>query len=142
MQPPNRDQSHIGLEEPTIDCSQGDTARQEFAQEADINYMLSRFGVTAPRGAPTYGEIDYTLDLQQAIDSVREARAGYETLPVELRRKFPSMERMLAAIDDGSLVIKDEEPPPDGPTPQQLEDQRLAALQRDIDLINARKPRQ
>lgn len=114
MHPPTKDQADIGIEDQTLDASNRpgntDTARQEFRDEADINYMLSRFGITQPRGAPTYGEWDDSIDLQSAIESVREARAGYRTLPEELRRKFPSMEDFLRAIDNGSLVLKTEEP--------------------------------
>lgn len=112
MHPPTKDQSDIGVEDETLDASDRpgnrDRARQEHKDEADINYMLSRFGITQPRGAPTYGTTDDSIDLQTAIESVREAREGYERLPAELRAKFPSMEDMLKAIDNGSLVIKDE----------------------------------
>lgn len=129
MQPPTRDQSDIGLVNVTVDASDGatielpngellentDRARQEFKDEADINYMLSRFGITAPRGAPTYGEWDDTIDLMTAITAVQEAREGYRKLPSELRDKFPSMEAFLAAVDNGSLVLKSEDPPAPAP---------------------------
>lgn len=121
MYPPTKDQTDIDIENVLLDASDSaenkDTARQEFKQEADINYMLSRFGITPPRGTPTYGQTDDTLDLQTAIQAVREAQAGYRTLPKELRDKFPSMEAMLAAIDNGSLVLKAEEPAPAEPLP-------------------------
>lgn len=121
MRPPERGQEDLDLVNPVLDASASPTnknrARQEFKDEADINYMLSRFGVTQPRGTPTYGEWDDSINLQDAIDSVREARAGYSRLDPELRRKFPSMEAMLTAIENGSLVIKDEEAPkPPNPT--------------------------
>lgn len=125
MMPPTKDQTDIGVENQTLDASDGadlantddnnkDMARQEYKDEADINYMLSRFGITQPRGTPTYGEWDDDIDLQIAIESVREARAGYATLPKELRDKFRSMEELIVAIDNGSLVIndKDAEQPP------------------------------
>lgn len=121
MIPPTKNQRDIGIDNPTVDASDGaetndgeinkDMARQEFKDEADINYMLSRFGITQPRGAPTYGEWDDTIDLQIALESVREAKTGYRTLPRELRDKFPSMEDFLRAVDNGSLVIKPEEAP-------------------------------
>lgn len=117
MMPPTKDQSDIGLDNQTLDASDSednkDMARQEFAQEADINYMLSRFGVTPVRGAPTYGEWDDSIDLQIALESVREARDGYRTLPPELKQKFNSMEELLKAVDNGSLVLteKPTQPP-------------------------------
>lgn len=115
MQPPVKDQTDIGIEDQFLDASSTeqdpDMTRQEFKDEADINTMLSKFGVTAARGTPVYGEWDDTIDLQSAIASVREAKAGYNKLPKELRDKFTSMEEMLTAVNNGSLVIKDAEPP-------------------------------
>lgn len=129
MHPPTKDQTTIDVENPTIDASDGaiitlpngeieenkDTARQEFKDEADINYMLSRFGVAPPRGAPTYGEWDDTFDLQQAIDSTREAKRAFNRLPEDLQRRFDRMEDLLSAVENGSLVIKDEEFKEPGP---------------------------
>lgn len=137
MHPPTKDQTDIGVDNPTIDCSEPrpdgskneDMARQEFKDEADINYMLTRFGITQPRGAPTYGEWDDSIDLQTAIESVREAREGYKTLPEEMRDKFKSMEDMLTAIDNGSLVIKDGDIPEPKPTPEQLLQKRIDTLE-------------
>lgn len=122
MHPPTKDQRDIGLENVTLDASDSednkDHARQDAKDEADINYMLSRFGITQQRGAPIYGEWDDTINLQTALESVREAKMGYYTLPKELREKFPSMEEFLKAVDNGSLVIKDtEEEATTTPTP-------------------------
>lgn len=120
MQPPVKDQENgIGYDEPMIDASASennkDHTRQEFKNEADINYMLSKFGVTAPRGSPVYGEWDETIDLQIALQSVHDARAAYKELPKELTNKFPSMEAMLTAMENGSLVIKNEVAPAETP---------------------------
>lgn len=115
MQPPTKDQSDIGQDNPTLDASNSpdniDRARQEFKNEADINYMLSRFGITPARGAPTYGEWDDTVDLQTALQSVSDAQLAFRRLPPELQAKFPRMEDILTALNNGSLVIKDDEPP-------------------------------
>lgn len=124
MQPPTKDQTDIGVDNPKIDASDGadletehnitenkDMARQEFAKEADINYMLSRFGVVPARGAPTYGEWDDSVNLQSALDSTREAREAYKRVPEEIRKRFTSMEQLLSAVENGSLVIKDEQAP-------------------------------
>lgn len=121
MQPPTKDQADINIENVLLDASESDEnkdhARQEFKEEADINHMLNRFGITPERGAPTYGVWDDSINLQSAMDSVREAREGYRTLPEELRQKFPSMEAMLAAIDNGSLVLDSKEAPSEPPAP-------------------------
>lgn len=111
-------QIDFDVDNPTIDCSDDkDMARQEFKDDADINYMLSRFGITQPRGTPTYGEWDDTIDLQSALQSVHDARSAFRELPKELTNKFPRMEDMLAALENGSLVIKNEEAPLAQPTP-------------------------
>lgn len=121
MQPPTKDQADIGVDNPTIDASDApdnkDMTRQEFRDEADINYMLSRFGITQPRGTPVYGEWDDTIDLQVALQSVSDARTAYQQLPENLRDKFPSMEAMLTALENGSLLIKNEEAPSEAPPP-------------------------
>lgn len=138
MQPPTKDQSDIGVDNPTIDCTlplwdgspNTDMARQEYAQEADITYMLSRFGIVPKKGSPTYGEWDDSIDLQTALESVREAREGYKSLPEDMRAKFTSMEEMLRAIDNGSLVIKDGEVPVIAPTQTELLQARLDKLEK------------
>lgn len=146
MHPPTKDQTDINVENPTVDASDGaeipdqqtreqnnkDMARQEFAKEADINYMLSRFGVTPERGAPTYGEWDDSLDLQQAIASVAEAKAAYNDLPEKLKEKFASMEDILTAYNNGSLVIKDGDVPVEPKTELQLLQERYEALEKRI----------
>lgn len=143
MIPPTKDQTDIGVDNPTIDASDGalieldngevienkDMARQEFAKDADINYMLSKFGITPERGAPTYGEWDDSLDLQQALTSVAEAKAAYRDLPEELRNKFESMEDLLTAYNNKSLVIKDGEQPEQPKTETQLLQERIAQLE-------------
>lgn len=114
MRPPTKDQRDIDVDNPTLDASASDEnpdmAKQEFKDEADINYMLSRFGITQPRGAPAYGEWDDAIDLQTAIESVRFANEAYRELPWALRQKFGSMTDLIRAVDNGSLVIKDKDP--------------------------------
>lgn len=151
MQPPTKDQTSIGVDNPTVDASDGalieldngeiienkDMARQEFAKDADINYMLSKFGITPERGAPTFGEWDDTLDLQQALTSVAEARTAYRGLPEKLRNKFGSMEQLLTAYNNGSLVITDAEQPAEPKTETQLLQERIDELQKRIDTPTA-----
>lgn len=114
MHPPTKDQADLGQDNVTLDASDRpgnkDMARQEFKDEADINYMLSRFGVTAPRGTPTYGEWDEAIDLQTALIAVEEAKYAFGRLPKPLRDKFDNMADLLRAVDNGSLVIHPTEP--------------------------------
>lgn len=136
MMPPVKDQSDIGLEDQLLDASDSptnkDTARQEFAQEADLNYLLSRLGVTQPRGAPQYGTWDDTIELQTAIAAVRDARAAYSQLPQVLKDKFPNMGALVAAFENGSLILKDEEAPAPVKSPMDLANERIAKLEMDL----------
>lgn len=147
MMPPRKDHTDIGVDNPTIDASDGamielqngelienkDMARQEYAKDADINYMLSKFGITPERGAPTFGEWDDSLDLQQALTSVAEAKTAYRELPTELQQKFGSMEELLKAYNNGSLVITEGDAPIPQKTETELLQERIDELQRRID---------
>ena len=150
MHPPTKDQTDIDKDNPTVDASDGaiiehedfigenkDVARQEFGQEADINYMLSKFNIVPQRGAPQYGEWDDTLDLQQAISSVAEAKAAYADLPEALKNKFSSMEELLKAYHNGSLVIKDGEVPVKPKTETEILQERIDELQKKINATPA-----
>lgn len=112
MQPPVKDQSDIGQDEPVIDASSTeenpDRTEQQWKDEADINYMLSRFNITQPRGAPIYGEWNDSIDLQTALDATRMANEAYNDLPKELRDKFGNMQDLLAAVETGQLTVTDE----------------------------------
>lgn len=147
MIPPNKDQTDIGFDNPTIDASNGaiviqdptgtetenkDETRQEYAKDADINYMLSRFGLVPARGTPTYGEWDDSMDLQQALTSVSEAKSAYNDLPKALKEKFANIEELLTAYNNGSLVIKDGEVPIPPKTEAQLLQERIDELEKRI----------
>lgn len=151
MHPPVKTQTDIGADDPKIDAADGteyvayngdilinrDTARQEFAQEADINYMLNRFGITPERNTPMFGEWDDSIDLQQALTSVAEARTAYRDLPDALKQKFSSMEELLTAYHKGALVIKDEAVPIPVKTETELLQDRVTEL---TNRINAAQP--
>lgn len=134
MQPPVKDQTDLGVDNPTLDASDGpdnkDTARQEFKQEADLHYTLERFGIVPRREAPIYGEWDDSIELQTALESVKQAKEGYRNLPQELRDKFGSMEEMLQAVENGSLVFIDGEAPPPVKTQEQINQERLDNLEK------------
>ena len=144
MKPPTKDQTDIGVDNPTIDCSDGalrelhngeivenkDMARQEFAKDADINHMLNKFGIVPERGAPAYGEWDDTMDLQQALTSVAEARSAFRDLPEDLRAKFANMDELLTAYHNGGLVITEGDAPAPVKTETELLRERIAELEK------------
>lgn len=124
MHPPTKDQTDIGLDNPTLDCSDDiDMARQEFKDESDIHYMLQRFGLVQPRGAPTYGVWDDSIELQTALASTRQAQTAFKQLPPDLQQKVGSIENLVNAALSGAIEIKNEpapsEPAPSAPAPPQ-----------------------
>lgn len=87
-----------------LDCSDlPDMARQEFKDETDVNKVLARYGVNAQMREPQYSEVDYNMDLQTSIESIREAERGIARLPVELRDKYGTWERLLAGAYNGGI---------------------------------------
>ena len=84
-----------------LDTGTETTTRQEFAQEADINYILDRFGVNQQQRPVTYGEVDYTVDLQQTLHAAEQLKRAHLNVPDELRDKYPTWESVLAAAETG-----------------------------------------
>lgn len=80
-----------------------DVTRQEFKAEADINVMLSRFGVMPGTKVPQYGEADFTMDLQNAFDAVDSAKGAWRKMPAHLREKYPDWRALLQAVITGEL---------------------------------------
>lgn len=88
-----------------LDCSgEPDLARQEFKQEADTNYLLQRFGMNVPvQHAPTFGEVDFDLDLHSAHIAIGQVQQAWHQLSPELRAKYRTTNAMLDAMNSGEL---------------------------------------
>lgn len=82
-----------------------DRARQEFKKDADINVLMSRFGVGLPQRQPVYGDVDFDLDLHEAFTAVRLAEDAYRRMPDKLKEHFPTWQTLLTAVENGSLRI-------------------------------------
>lgn len=98
-----------------------DLARQEFKDEADVNWILARFGVHGPSRQVVYGEVDYTIDLQQAYALVDDVEHALRRMPQHLRTQFRTAAEFLEALDAGLIKpddLKDpnQEAPPPEPT--------------------------
>ena len=99
--------------ETVVDCSNDiDRTRQEYKEEADINYILNRFGVI-PRDAVYGHEIDYDIDLQRAIENVQDVRLGYDRLPEHIKMKYPSWINFTEALERGEITRDLFNPPAD-----------------------------
>lgn len=77
--------------------------RQEYKDDSDVNTILRKFGVDAPiRSQPVFGqEVDYTLDLQQALGAIEQAKRANAQVPEELREKYPTWKHVLDAAETG-----------------------------------------
>lgn len=95
-----------------------DLARQEFKAESDITVMLSKFGVLTPQRPIQFGgEVDYTIDLQQALAAVGEAKRVWERMPDDVKDAYPSWQALLNAANSGELRIH-LEAEPEAPEPE------------------------
>lgn len=107
-----------------LDCSDSkDMTRQEFKSESDVNTLLKKFGVGVPlqQQAPTYGDADYTIDFQAAIQSVRDLKQAWIALPVTIKAKYRNWQQLLNAIDKGEVKPPDfteRKPEPPAPEPE------------------------
>jgi len=68
--------------------------QQQFAEEADINTLVRRFGLDAqpmpiaPFNPEDYGDFTDVPDLRTALDLVNDAKNRFMALPPKLRARF------------------------------------------------------
>lgn len=66
--------------------------QQQFAEDADINTIVRRFGLTGemPQNfhTPLLGDFSQVHDFQSAMNVVRAAEESFLTLPPDLRARF------------------------------------------------------
>lgn len=88
-----------------LDCTNSkDMTRQEFKEDADINVLLSRFGVNHQQRTLTYGEIDFNIDLQSATHAVRDAKAAHSRMSPEIQALYPTWQRFVTGIANGKVA--------------------------------------
>lgn len=77
-----------------------DRTQQQFRDEADINVLVRRFGVTGHlpvrQGVPEYGDFSAVVDYHSAMNAIRNADAEFMSLPAHIRQMFGN--------DPGELV--------------------------------------
>lgn len=93
------------VSEATATTPTGDSlTRQEFADDADVNKLLKRYGIDTPVRAfqqAQFTEIDYNVDLQQALGAIQEAKRAHGAVPEELKEKYPTWKHVLDAVETG-----------------------------------------
>lgn len=66
--------------------------QQNQAEEADINTIVKRFGLTGqlPTNVrtPTYGDFTHVTDYQSALNAVRAAEDAFMKMPAAIRTRF------------------------------------------------------
>lgn len=84
---------------------EGDKARQEHKNETDINVILGRFGVNVAQRQPTFGEVDYDVDLQTAMAAIGAAQRAHQRLPDSLKERYPDWRSVLNGLHSGQFRI-------------------------------------
>lgn len=88
-----------------ISCTkEEDRARQEFKNEADINWLLRKYGALPPVQSFPQGEVDFDLSLLDAKMAIADARSAYEAFPRVLRENL-SFAGFLEAVANGSFRV-------------------------------------
>jgi len=75
-----------------LKCMDASKAVQEQAEEADINVIVRRFGVTGElpivQRIPLQVDIDEVLDYRTCLDRVKAADRAFASQPAEIRARF------------------------------------------------------
>jgi phage internal scaffolding protein len=79
-------------DETGLKCEDPSLAKQSFAEECDINFIVDRMsrGVepVLAAGSPRYGDFTGASDFHSALNSVIAAREDFMQLPAKLRGRF------------------------------------------------------
>ena len=79
-------------DETGLSCLDPSLAKQAFAEEADINTIVKRFGISGevPQGVetPTYGDFTGVFDFHSAVNVVAAAHESFDAMPAEVRFRF------------------------------------------------------
>lgn len=77
-----------------IRCTDPTLTQQHFAEDADLNTIAKRFGLTGKPMPVTswdpshYGDFTDVPDLRTALEQIRTAQQNFENLPPEIRGRF------------------------------------------------------
>lgn len=91
---------------PAIYCDCSDLpslTRQEFAEDCDINNLMSRYEKTGiinhfNNGTPQYLDLSDVPDLQRAHEVLQEASFAFNNLPAHIRREFDNDPKQFVAF--------------------------------------------
>lgn len=79
-------------QETGLRCEDESLAQQHQKDEADINTIVRRFGLSGELPSnvrmPQYGDFTGVSDYQSALEAVRAADAAFMTMPADVRSRF------------------------------------------------------
>lgn len=82
----------LASDESGLECKDPSLAVQSQREEADINTIVRRFGITGtlPQGVrvPTYGDFDAIIDFQSAQNVIAQANQAFMAMPADVRARF------------------------------------------------------
>lgn len=93
-------------DETSIICTEEENkTQQQFKDDADINVIVERFGLTGQLPddyrAPVSGDFSDITDFQTAMNAVRAAEENFMQLPPELRARFSNdPQQLLTFVGD------------------------------------------
>lgn len=89
--PYNYDADQASLDAGTAGADDGLT-KQSFAEEADINTLVRRFGLTGelPQAVrmPQYADFEDAFDYHSAMNAIVAARESFMSMPADVRARF------------------------------------------------------
>lgn len=110
MEPFVRSPYNYDLDKASIETAcdtKGETLTvQAGIEDADINVMMKRFGVTghfpeSPK-TPMYGDFTHITDFKTALEAIQTAMDNFMEFPAELRQRFENNpQRMLEYMEAG-----------------------------------------
>lgn len=76
-----------------LECLDPSLTVQDAAEDADVNTIARRFGLTGDPSllnvrAPTYGDFTGVTTYQDALTALQSAQASFSALPAEVRERF------------------------------------------------------
>lgn len=74
-----------------VRCKDKSRTQQEFAEEADINVLVERFGIRhVPEGVrvPMYGDFTVVRDYRTALESLKLAEDSFMQMSAKVRARF------------------------------------------------------
>lgn len=91
--------------ETALECKDESRTLQSHAEDADINVIVKRFGLTGemPQGlkAPMFGDFSEVTDYRTAIHAIQEADRSFMAMPAEHRERWQnSPQKFMEWIDN------------------------------------------